>query len=191
MIEYYTNMLSREEEKKLVERIIHKDEKALLIIYRLYKKPIHNFIYRNLRDYQTAEEITQDVFLDFIEALRDFQFQSSVKTFLFSIARNKSIDFIRKKKLKKILFSALPPYIIESLKTIFIDEELEKKELSQKIKETLENLPNDYRIVLRLKYLEGERVNNIAKKLSLGFKATESLLFRARKAFIKVFQTLP
>jgi len=52
-------------------------------------------------------------------------------------------------------------------------------------------LPNDYQFVLRLKYIEGERVNNIAKKLSLGFKATESLLFRARKAFIKVFETLP
>lgn len=178
-------------ERALIQKIIRKDEKALLTIYRLYKKSIHNFIYRKLKDYHTAEEITQDVFLDFIEALRDFRFQSSIKTFLYSIARNKTIDFIRKKKLKKILFSALPPYFIESLKTIFIDEELEKKELSKKIKETLQKLPNDYQFVLRLKYMEGEKVNNIAKKLALGFKATESLVFRARKAFIKIFETLP
>ncbi len=184
-------MLNREDENLLVQKIIQKDEKALLTIYRLYKKPIHNFIYRKLKDYHTAEEITQDVFLDFIEALRDFHFQSSLKTFLFSIARNKTIDFIRKKKLKKILFSALPPYFIEGLKTIFIDDELEKKELSRKIKKTLETLPNDYRFVLRLKYMDGEKVNSIAEKLSLGFKATESLLFRARKAFIKIFQALP
>ena len=184
-------MLSREEEKKIVEKIIHKDEKALLSVYREYKKPLHNFIYQKLKDHFTAEEITQDVFLDFIEALRDFQFQCSIKTFLFSIAKNKSIDYIRKKKLKKILFSALPPYFIESLKAIFIDEELEKKELAKKISTALEKLPNDYKVVLRLKYIEGERVNSIARKLTLGFKATESLLFRARKAFIKVFETLP
>src|SRR3989338_1667049 len=159
-------MLSREEEKKIVEKIIHKDEKALLSIYRMYKQPLHNFIYRKLRDSLTAEEITQDVFLDFIEALRDFQFQCSIKTFLFSIAKNKSIDFIRKKKLKKILFSALPPYSIESLKAIFIDDELEKKELEKKISATLEKLPNDYALVLRLKYIDGEKVNNIAKKLT-------------------------
>lgn len=183
-------MLIREEEKKLVQKIIHKDEKALLLIYREYKKPLHNFIYRKLKDHFTAEEITQDVFLDFIEALRDFQFQCSIKTFLFSIAKNKSIDFIRKKKLKKILFSALPPYFIESLKAIFIDEELEKKELAKKISTALEKLPNDYEVVLRLKYMEGERVNSIARKLTLGFKATESLLFRARKAFIKVFNAM-
>ena len=157
MLEYYTNMLNREEEKALVQRIIQKDEKALLLLYKKYQKSIHYYIYRKLKDYHVAEEITQDVFLDFIEALRDFHFQSSVKTFLFSIARNKTIDFIRKKKLKKILFSALPSYVVEGLKTIFIDEELEKKELSNKIKATLETLPNDYRIVLRLKYIDGRK----------------------------------
>lgn len=184
-------MFHQMDEKKLVRRIIQKDERALLLIYKRYKKPLHNFIYRKIRDHLTAEEITQDVFLDFIEALRDFNFQSSVKTFLFSIARNKTIDYIRKKKLKKILFSALPPYIVEGLKTFVIDEEIEKKELAEKIKKTFATLPNDYQVVLRLKYQEGEKVKRIAKKLSLGFKATESLLFRARRAFIKVFQNLP
>lgn len=184
-------MLKSENEKELVQRIIQKDEKALLFLYQRYQKSIQNFIYRKIKDYSIAEEISQDVFLDFIEALRDFHFQSSLKTFLYSIARNKTIDYIRKKKLKKILFSALPPYFIEGLKAIFIDDEIEKKELSGKIKKTLEMLPNDYEFVLRLKYIDGERVNNIAEKLAIGFKATESLLFRARKAFIKIFQTLP
>ena len=183
-------MLKRVDEKELVQRIIQKDEKALLFLYQKYQKSIQHFIYRKLKDYNVAEEISQDVFLDFIEALRDFQYHSSLKTFLYSIARNKTIDYIRKKKLKKILFSALPSYFIEGLKTFLIDDELEKKELSTKIKKTLEMLPNDYRVIFRLKYIDGERVNNIAEKLSIGFKATESLLFRARKAFIKIFQTL-
>ena len=184
-------MLQRVDEKKLVQRIIQRDEKALLFLYQKYQKSIQGFIYRKLKDFSIAEEISQDVFLDFIEALRDFHFQSSLKTFLYSIARNKTIDYIRKKKLKKILFSALPPYFIEGLKTIFIDDELEKKELSRKINKTLEMLPNDYQFILRLKYMDGERVNNISEKLAIGFKATESLLFRARKAFIKIFRTLP
>src|SRR3989344_648391 len=144
MVEYYNTMLKRVDEKELVQRIIQKDEKALLFLYQKYQKSIQHFIYRKLKDYNVAEEISQDVFLDFIEGL----------------------------------------------KTFLIDDELEKKELSTKIKKTLEMLPNDYRVILRLKYIDGERVNNIAEKLSIGFKATESLLFRARKAFIKIFQTL-
>ncbi len=182
---------SKLKEKKLVQKIIQKDEKSLLLFYRDYKILLFNFVQRQLRDVHLAEEVTQDTFYDFIEALRDFQGHCSLKTYLFSIAKNKIADVMRKKKLKKILFSALPTYVIEGLKTVIIDEELNKHELAQKIKNVLDRLPNDYRMVLRLKYMEGEKVTNIAAKMSLGFKATESLIFRARKAFIKVFQELP
>ncbi len=175
-------------DRRLIAGLIKKNDKVIIEFYRQFSPQILRYIRRQLRDYGTAEEVMQDVFLDFIERIRDFHGQSSVKTYLFSIARNKVIDVIRKKKIKRILFSALPAYIVEGLKTILIDEEIEKKELARKIKKTLDSLPNDYQFVLRLKYIEGEKVIMIAKRLSLGFKATESLIFRARKAFIKVFK---
>ncbi len=175
-------------DQQLISGIINKDERVLLNFYNRYSPQILRFIRRQLSDQGVAEEVTQDVFLDFIEKVRDFHGQSSVKTYLFSIARNKVVDVIRKKKLKKILFSALPGYVVEGLKTILIDDELEKKELANKIKRALNELPNDYRLVLRLKYIEGEKVVVIARKLALGFKATESLIYRARKAFVKIYE---
>jgi len=180
-----------EKEKQIVANIIKRDQKTLLEFYQKYQKPVLNFIYRQTKDYHLSEELTQDVFIDFIEALRDFRYQSSLKTFIFSIAKNKTIDWIRKKKIKKIIFSALPSYIVEGLKVVFIDEEIEKKDLAKKIKKVFEILPNDYRLILRQKYIDGTKVDEIAKRLQLGFKATESLLFRARQAFIKAFKTIP
>jgi len=174
-------------EKKLLEKIIKKDEKALFYVYKKHQPSIFNFVKSQINNYQTAEELTQDIFIDFIEALRDFRFQSSLKTFLFSIARHKIVDQIRKKKIKNILFSRLPSYIVEGLKTVFIDEEIDKKELREKIIKVLDNLPNDYRLILRLKYVEGVKIKEIANKLKMNFKATESLLFRARKSFIRAF----
>jgi len=179
------------DERGIVEKIINKDERATLSLFHEYKKPLFNFINRQLNDYHLTEELTQDVFLDFLEGIRDFNFQSSLKTYLFSIARNKVIDVIRKKKIKKILFSMMPQYIVEGLKTILIDDEIEKGELAAKIKKVFNTLPNDYELVLRLKYIEGAKVKEISEKLALRFKATESLIFRARKAFIKIFNTLP
>ena len=176
-----------QEEKKLLEKIVNRDEKSLLLVYKKYQPSIFNFVKSQISNYQTAEELTQDIFLDFIEALRDFRFQSSLKTFIFSIARHKVIDQIRKKKIKNILFSHLPSFIVEGLKVILIDEEIDKKELKEKISRIISSLPNDYQLVLRLKYIEGIRMKEIAKHLKLNFKATESLLFRARKSFIKVF----
>jgi len=94
-----------QEEKKLLEKIVNRDEKSLLLVYKKYQPSIFNFVKSQISNYQTAEELTQDIFLDFIEALRDFHFQSSLKTFIFAIARHKIIDQIRKKKIKNILFS--------------------------------------------------------------------------------------
>lgn len=180
-------METNQEEKALLEKIIKRDEKALFFVYKKYQPSIFNYVKSQINNYQLAEELTQDIFLDFIEALRDFRFQSSLKTFLFSIARHKIVDQIRKKKIKSILFSRLPSYIVESLKVVFIDEEIDKKELREKILGILESLPNDYRVILRLKYIEGIKIKEIADKLKMNFKAAESLLFRARKSFIKVF----
>lgn len=174
------------QEKKLLEKIVNRDEKALFYVYKKYQPSIFNFVKSQINNYQTAEELTQDIFLDFIEALRDFRFQSSIKTFLFSIAKHKVIDQIRKKKIKNILFSRLPSFIVESLKVVFIDDEIDKKELQEKIAKIINSLPNDYQLVLRLKYIEGIKMKEIAKKLKLNFKATESLLFRARKSFVKL-----
>ena len=176
-------------ERELLEKIINRDEKALFYVYKKYQPLIFHFVRSQISNYHTAEEITQDVFIDFIEALRDFRFQSSLKTFLFSIARHKVVDQIRKRKLKNILFSRLPPYLVESLKIVLIDEEIENKELRAKILKIIKALPNDYRVILRLKYIEGIKMKEISEKLKLNFKATESLLFRARKSFIKVFNS--
>lgn len=175
------------EDKELLGRIIKKDERALLRLYKKYHPSVFRYVRSQISNYQTAEELTQDIFINFIEALRDFRFQSSIKTFLFSIARHKVVDQIRKKKIKDILFSKMPAFIVEGLKIVFVDEEIDKKELKVKITKVLDGLPNDYRLILRLKYIEGIKIKEISAKLKMNFKATESLLFRARKSFIKVF----
>jgi RNA polymerase sigma-70 factor, ECF subfamily len=168
-----------------------KDEKDLILFYQKHKRQLISFINRQIGDYQIAEELVQDVFLDFFDNLTGFRGESSVETYLFAIARHKTIDYIRKKKIKQILFSTLPLKFIEKATSFVFDDELEKKALATKIEKVLNRLPNDYAVIIRLKYIDGEKIRSIAQKLSLSLKATESLLFRARQAFIKVFQSLP
>jgi len=179
------------EEKKIIEKIINKDERTLFNFYNQNIKIILNFINKQINNRQVSEEISQDVFFDFIENLRDFRGESSLKTFLFAIAKNKVIDYIRKKKIKKILFSKLPKYFIENAASIVLDDDIARIELSNKIKKVLNKLPNDYRLIIRLKYEEEVKVKDIARRLVMSYKGAESLLFRARKAFIRLFKSLP
>lgn len=179
------------DDQKIIAGLIARNEKVLFDFYKKNYPLIFKFVNRHIKDKQTVEEIVNDAFYDFLENIRDFRGESTLKTYLFSIAHHKTIDYIRKKKIEKILFSALPSYLVEGLKIFFLDKEIEKKELTKKINQVFKKLPNDYQLVLRLKYIEGEKVKSIAKKLSMKFKATESLIFRARKAFIKIFNSLP
>lgn len=173
-----------EVDKKLVESIINRDESALNTFYRAHKNPLLSFIQRSLKDRLEAEEVLQDSFFSFIESLRDFRGQSSLKTFLYSIAKNKTIDKLRKKRIKQMFFSHLPTQFVESIAAIFLDDEMDRKVVAQKIESVFKKLPHDYVTVLRLKYTEGYKVAEIAERIKLSFKATESLIFRARKAFV-------
>ncbi len=179
------------EDHELVQKISQGDEKALFEMYRVYQKPLEKFIYKRVCDQSLTDEILQDVFIHALESLRDFRFQCSVKTFIYTIARNKIIDYIRKKKIKKILFSTMPSYIVESLIQVDFNDEIEKKELQEKLEQTFAELPHEYQIILRLKYIENKSVQDIAEIFLKTFKSTESLLFRARRAFIRTYSTKP
>ncbi len=175
----------------LIRRIMQKDERALMEVYGLYHKKLHHFVFRQLRNREEAEEIVQDVFIEFIESLRNYRGESSLQTFIFAIAKFKVIDAIRKKKVKRILFSAMPDYVVEGLRTVVMDDELDRRELTRRMNAVFAQLPHDYQVVLRLKYMEQRKVQDIARTLRLSFKAAESLIFRARRAFITLYrQTL-
>lgn len=173
---------------ELVDLLLQKNDPALTELVRRYEKKLHNFVYKKLRSQETAQEIVQDVFIELFDALRNYKRTASLKTYLFTIAQYKAIDFIRKQKIKRIMFSAIPPYLLERLKTILIDDEINKRELSQKIEKVFGTMPNDYGLIIRLKYMDGYKIKEIAHKLSLSSKATESLLYRARKAFITLYK---
>lgn len=173
----------KDTDQKLLAKLLQRDEKTLYSFYKDHKKRLFQFILKHLGDSHDSEEVLQDTFLSFIESLRDFRGQSSLKTFLYSIAKNKLVDKLRKKKLRQILFSRIPSSIIESIASVLLDDEIDRQQLARQIETVFSRLPNDYAYVLRLKYAEGYRVAEIAEKLALSFKATESLIFRARKAF--------
>ena len=173
---------------ELVDLLLHRNDSALSELVRRYERKLHNFVFKKLRSHETAQEIVQDVFIELFDALRNYKRTASLKTYLYTIAQYKSIDFIRKQKIKRVMFSAIPPYILERLKTILIDDEIDKKELSQKIEKVFGKMPNDYGLIIRLKYMDGYKVKEIAQKLSMSSKATESLLYRARRAFIAIYK---
>jgi RNA polymerase sigma-70 factor (ECF subfamily) len=175
------------EERKIVADILLGREKALRLFYKYYYPSLLTYIRHKIGSEPDVEEILQDTFLATIEALRDFSFRSSLFTFICSIANHKVIDFYRRKKIKNVLFSKLPE-VEPILASLYGPEnEFDTELLRQKIKQTFAKLSPQYSLILKLKYIHGFTVAEIAGKLSISFKSAESQLFRARRAFAANF----
>jgi len=148
-----------------------------------YRQRLIKFVAIKVDNFLDAEEIVQDTLISAMDSLPTFKGKSSQFTWLCGIARHEIGDFYRRRKIKQIVFSKLPwlkELVDEALGPELAYQELETK---TRILKTFKNISEGYTRVLRLKYIEGLSMKQIAQKLNLTVKAVESRLSRARLAF--------
>lgn len=156
--------------------------------YKTYSRKILNYLSKRLPSPQDAEEIMQDVFLEAIDSLPLFRGEATVLNWLYKISRNKVADFYRKRKIKSILFSQLPFLEFASQEIHQPEFQFEKNRIRDRIERAFRLIPSHHQKILRLHYENGLKVRDLAFIFNLSFKATESLLFRARKSFRQAYE---
>ncbi|NMB57180.1 sigma-70 family RNA polymerase sigma factor [Candidatus Beckwithbacteria bacterium] len=172
---------------KQISDVIRENPRAMLVFYSQVYPFLVRFLQNKINNQEDREELIQDIILAILDSLPQFKAQAKFKTWVYTIAKHELIDYYRKKKIKNILFSHFP--FLEKLADMALGPELalEEKQAKQKIFETLKNLSEGYAQILRLRYIEGLSVQQIADKLDISYKAAESRLGRARLAFQKEF----
>lgn len=170
----------------LIEKIIAGDEQAVRNFYKTNAPSILRYLLRKLPK-ETAHEIMNDVFLDAIDALPTLNKKTHLKSWLFRIAHNKMVNYYRKKRIKSFLFSQMPYLELISSEMNQPEFQLEKNRLRDNIESALLKTSERYRNILQMRYEENLPVKKIALNLHISFKATESLLYRARRNFIKEY----
>jgi len=84
-------------DSQLIADYLKGDEKSLEILFGRYLKPIYSFVYRFVGEGQEVEDVVQDIFLKVWRNLKKFDRSRSFKTWIFSIAKNTAIDYLKKK----------------------------------------------------------------------------------------------
>ena len=171
-----------------VKRILAGDSKAVIEFYKSYSPKILSYLSKKLSHFEDAQEITNDVFLEAIDSLSFLQKEKNVSAWLYKIAHNKMVDFYRKRKIKSILLSQLPFLQIVASEINQPEFQFEKNKIRDNIEFALRSLSAKYQKILRPHYEENVPVKMLAKIFNLSFKATESLLFRARQSFRLAYQ---
>ena len=82
----------------LIQNYLAGDEQSLDLLIKRYIKPIYSFVHKNVGNAAEAEDITQEVFIKIWKNIRKFDQKKNFKPWIFQIAKNTSIDFLRKKK---------------------------------------------------------------------------------------------
>ncbi len=145
-----------------------------------FQDRVYNTCFGFLKKAEDAQEIAQDVFLHIYENAKAFRGDSKASTWIYKIAVNKSLEYIRWKSRKKRsgFFTAV------SIDNNRADWEhpgikLENKERANILFSKIELLPENQRIAFTLHKIEGISYKEIAEIMELTLSAVESLIFRA------------
>jgi len=178
-------------DQQLIENYFKGDEKSLEILIERYLKPVYGFAYRYVNNAQEAEDITQEVFVRAWRNLKKFDKERSFKTWLFSIAKNASIDFFKKKR--SVPFAELENEEGESILEKIIDPSplpiaiLEQKGIAETLAKALQELSLKYRMVLFLRYNDHFTFQEIAESLGEPLNTVKS---RYRRGLIMLKKLL-
>jgi RNA polymerase sigma-70 factor (ECF subfamily) len=144
---------------------------------------------------EDAEEITQEVFIEVFHSLESFKGQSDVFTWIYSVAVNKSLDFLKAKKRKKrfAFFTQLfHPESGEPMAGLLNFDHpgvlMENKEHSRILFSAIDNLPVNQKTAFVLSKIEGFPHKEIAQIMNISEKATESLVRRAKENLRKLLK---
>jgi RNA polymerase sigma factor (sigma-70 family) len=180
----------------LVQKALHQqDQKAYAELMERYREPIYYMLLKMVNNKDDAEDLTIEAFGKAFRRLGQYTPQFAFSTWLFKIASNNCIDYIRKKKIKAISidqgFQTDDGDTIEiNVKDAVIDpaEAMEKEERIKKMREIVDKLKPRYRKLVELRYFDELAYEEIAEQLNLPLGTVKAQLFRAREFLFQMMK---
>ncbi|MCX6327139.1 MAG: RNA polymerase sigma-70 factor [Bacteroidia bacterium] len=157
------------------------DEQAFELLFRKYYVRLCAFANKFLNDPEEAQEIVQDVFTKIWEGREEIDPEDSLKSYIFKIAQNLSINKLRRKKVES--------RYAEIYKLVYIEqhefsahESLLARELEENIAHSIGKLPSECRKVFELSRNEGLKYREIADTLHISVKTVEAQMSKALRS---------
>jgi RNA polymerase sigma factor (sigma-70 family) len=179
----------------LVEAALAGQHKAYEELLRHYRKGVFHLVLRIVRDTDDAEDMTQEAFTKAFRNLTLYTSQFAFSTWLFRIATNHCIDFLRRKKIKtRSIQAGLQDEQGESFLLDLPDQEPNPQEAYMRqqridlMQHLVAKLPTRYATVVRMRYFEELTYDEVATKLQLPLGTVKAQMFRARELLLGFLQ---
>ncbi|MFL0198801.1 RNA polymerase sigma factor [Clostridium sp. WILCCON 0269] len=177
------------DDSKLIKKCQVGDKGAFQELISKYHPFVYKFLIKITQDEEIAEDITQETFLKVIKNIEKFDVYGKAKfsTYIITVSKNCYIDYLRKEKkfLQRIS-------IDEAINTENVNAKVESlvidKIYAEAIIKELENLSEEQKLVIKMKYIEGLTLKEIGEKLELEPKTVKSRIHNGMVKLRKIFK---
>ncbi|WP_297335981.1 sigma-70 family RNA polymerase sigma factor [Algoriphagus sp.] len=182
------------EDFDLIDQAVdHKDQQAYATLMKRYKKAVYFMILKMIRDADDAEDLTMEAFAKAFKNLHRFKKDYTFSTWLFRIATNNAIDFIRKKKLKTMSLNSTMSDDSGNAVNIDVEDgdnnpqdEFIKSQRIEMVRIFVDKLPAKYRKLVQLRYFDELSYEEIAQELEKPLGTVKAQLHRSRELLYEI-----
>lgn len=182
------------EDDVLVKRAVGGDERAYKELVDKYQRALYFHILKMIKDKEQVHDLVQEAFVKAFDNLNIYNTNYAFSTWLYRIATNHTIDYLRKKKLQTLSIN-------EPLKTrdgemqMQIEDEsagtdrtIIRKQRQEMVQKAIDELPDKYRKVIEMRHMEEKSYQEISEVLDVPLGTVKAHIFRARELLYKALK---
>lgn len=179
------------QDAEYVEQALGGNEAAYKKLMQKYERPLFFFVQKMIKNRDIIPDLLQEIFMKAFNNLNTYNTNYAFSTWLYRIATNHSIDYLRKKKLQTFSIDQpvstkdgemqmeLPDNSFEA------DQDVIQQQRKKIVEEAIESLPEKYRAVIQMRHMEEKTYQEIAEILDLPLGTVKAHIFRARELLYK------
>lgn len=166
-----------------IEKMVAGDRKAFAGMVVALQDKVYRICLGFVRNPQDAEDLAQEVFLEVFRSLHQFRGNASLGTWVYRIAVNKSLKFLKGKQRNPVTVNEKLQADAGNMQLVVptAEEEMEKREQEERLYSAIERLPDNQRVAFILIKVDELSYREAAQVMGVSEPAVESLLHRARK----------
>lgn len=182
--------MTYDEDQLLIKKVLKGDKRSFEGLMEKYNKKIYTYVYRMVRNEETAVELTQDFFLKIYNVLHKYNFEYKFTTWAYRICYNLVIDHIRKNSHK---IDSLDGDSVNEKRMVdndnYIKENseanLEKEQIGEHLWKVVGSIPDKYKELILLRYIENLKYEDIAKITDIPVGTVKNRIFKAKEILRK------
>lgn len=173
--------MSHLKEIDIIKRVLEGDSNAFVHLIREYQDMVFTLICRMVKDKARSEDLTQDVFIKVFQELDRFRIESKFSTYLYRIAYNMTIDYLRKEKRSVVDYQANYDFYLENKENRNSQQTLNKERQLSLLEKEIDLLPDEDRLLIHLYYFNDHSIAEVSTIVSHSESNVKTRLYRIRK----------